>query len=94
VAPRATKAPDPRIAWSERRREFLRFYALRASANFSLGRHGEWAILRLINQGRRKLSARPGLLDSDVGEQPAAFFDGNQVDPASSEARLSRGYAL
>jgi hypothetical protein len=89
----AATSPDSRIAWSERRRSFLRFYALRASANFSLGSHDEWAIFRLINQGRRKLSAGPGMLDGDVGDQLAAFFDGSQIDMASSEATLSRGYA-
>jgi hypothetical protein len=85
--------PDPRQAWVKQRLAFLRFYGLRASANFSLGSHDEWAILRLINAGRRKRSVTPDMLDGDVGDQVAAFFDGNQVDPASSEAGLSRGYA-
>ena len=87
-------ASDPRTGWSERRKHFLRFYALRASANYSLGSHDEWAILRLINQRRRQLTAGPGSLDGDVGDQIAAFFDGNQIDPAASEAPLSRGYAV
>lgn len=86
--------PDLRITWAERRKDFMRFYGLRASANFSLGCHDEWAILRLVNAGRRKKSARPGMLAGDVGDQVAAFFDGNQVDPASSEAPLSAGYAV
>jgi hypothetical protein len=80
--------------WTERRRSFLRFYALRASANFSLGSHDEWTILRLINQARLKVTRKAGQLDGDVGDQLAAFFDGVQVDPASSEAPLTRGYAL
>lgn len=92
--PTVVQPSDPRNAWSGRRRSFLRFYALRASANFSLGSHDEWAILRLINQGRRKGTRGPGMLDGDVGDQLAAFFDGNQVDPAASEAPLSRGYTL
>lgn len=86
--------PDARATWTKRRRDFLRFYGLRASANFSLGSHDEWSIFRLINAGRRKRSAGPGMLDGDVGDQVAAFFDGNQVDPSSSEGGLSRGYAV
>jgi hypothetical protein len=76
------------------RTEFLRFYGLRASANFSLGSHDEWSIFRLINAGRRKKTAAPGMLGGDIGEQLAGFFDRNQVDPASSEAPLSPGYAV
>jgi hypothetical protein len=48
----------------------------------------------LVNQQRRFLSAGPGRLDGDVGVQLAAFFDGVQVDPSSTEARLSRGYGI
>lgn len=86
--------PDLRKAWIKLRTDFLRFYGLRASANFSLGSHDEWAIFRLINEGRRAKSAQPGMLDGDVGDQVAGYFDGNQVDPSSSEAKLSRGYAV
>jgi hypothetical protein len=78
----------------KKRIDFLRFYGLRASINFSLGSHDEWTIFRLINQGRRKRSAGPGMVDGDPGEQVAAFFDGHQVDPSASEASLSRGYAV
>jgi hypothetical protein len=85
---------QPRKAWIKQRTEFLRFYSLRASANFSLGSHDEWAIFRLINAGRRKRSATSTMLGGDVGDQVAAFFDGNQVDPSSSEASLSPGYAV
>jgi hypothetical protein len=80
--------------WTMLRTDFLRFYALRASANFSLGSHDEWAIFRLINEERRKKSAKPGMLGGDVGDQVAGYFDGNQVDPSSSEAQLSPGYAV
>jgi len=90
----ATPTPDPRSAWTTQRVDFLRFYGLRASANFSLGSHDEWTIFRLINAGRRKRSAVAGMLDGDVGDQLSAFFDGSQVDLSSSEASLSRGYAV
>lgn len=85
---------DRRSIWTKQRIDFLRFYGLRASANFSLGSHDEWEIFRLINAGRRKKSSGPGMLDGDVGDQLAAFFDGIQVDPSASQANLSRGYAV
>jgi hypothetical protein len=93
AAPSIATASDGRTAWTKQRFDFLRFYGLRASANFSLGSHDEWAIFRLINAGRRKRSASSSLLGGDVGDQVSAFFDGNQVDPASSQAGLSPGYA-
>jgi hypothetical protein len=34
------------------------------------------------------------MIDGDVGDQLAAFFDGSQVDPSASQASLSRGYAV
>lgn len=80
--------------WAKKRLDFLRYYGLKASANFSLGSHDEWAILRLINSERRRLSVTPDKLDGDVGDQVAAFFDGSQVSLSASEAPLSKGYAL
>ncbi len=82
-----------RSAWTIKRKEFLRFYGLRASANFSLGSHDEWAILRLVNSERRKRTVGPGMLDGDVGDQLAAFFDGVQVAMSATEVPVSRGYA-
>jgi hypothetical protein len=83
-----------REAWKAQRTAFLRYYGLRASANFSLGSHDEWTIFRLLNRARRAATCGPGLADGDPGEQIAGFFDGVQVDPASSEGALSRGYAV
>lgn len=77
-----------RKTWERTRLEFLRYYGLRASANFSLGSHDEWNIFRLINQRRMKLSR------GDVGNQLAGYFDGGQLDPGSTEMGISRGYAL
>jgi hypothetical protein len=92
--PKTSPASDPRKEWMKKRIDFLRFYGLRASINFSLGSHDEWSIFRLINAGRRKRSIAPDQLDGDVGEQLAGFFDGLQVAPSASEAGLSRGYAV
>lgn len=85
---------DPRARWSKKRLDFLRFYGLRASANFSLGSHDEWAILRLLNAARRKKSTNPAMLHGDVSDQIAAFFDGVQVSISDSEAPASLGYAI
>lgn len=85
---------DGRVDWTRKRLDFLRYYGLRASANFSLGSHDEWAILRGINSGRRKKSASSSMLDGDVGDQLAAFFDGVQVSLSATEAPVSRGYSV
>lgn len=91
----AAGAPSAaREAWSRQRTDFLRFYGLKASVNFSLGSHDELAILRLLNSARRKASVTAQMSDGDVGDQVAAYFDGTQIDPASTEAVLSRGYAV
>jgi hypothetical protein len=34
------------------------------------------------------------MVDGDVGDQIAGFFDGVQIDPASTEIGVSRGYAV
>jgi hypothetical protein len=81
-------------AWAKKRSEFLRFYAMRASASFSLGSHDEWAILQAINAERRKQSAGAGMLDGDTGDQLAAFFEGTQVSIGATQTAISRGYAI
>ncbi len=82
--------------WQGMRHDFLRYYAVRASVNFSLGSHDEWLIFKLLNQKRRDVSrdAAHFMVDGDVGEQIAGFFDGGQIDPASTEASLSHGYSV
>lgn len=74
--------------WENIRADFFRYYAVKASTNFSLGSHDEWLIFQILNQMRRKKSK------GDVGVQIAGYFDGVQVDPASSEQSVSRGYSL
>jgi len=85
---------DLRLKWGDLRRQYVRFYGLRASANFSLGSHDEWNILRQINRLRRQ-AVRPNGKGDNIGipEQLPGFFDGIQIDPGASEAELSRGYA-
>lgn len=72
--------------WERLRKGFFRFYTQRASANFSKGCHDEWNIWVRLNQKRLAHETY------GFGGQIAGFFDGRQVDPASSERKVSRGY--
>jgi hypothetical protein len=85
-----------RDRWTIKRLDFFRYYSLKASANFSLGSHDEWLIFRALNALRRDKTRDPGkfMADGDVGDQIAGFFDGGQIDPASTEIQLSRGYSI
>jgi hypothetical protein len=88
-------AYEARGQWVLKRNDFLRYYGLRASANFSLGSHDEWLIFMHINALRRAATSNPDkfMVDGDVSEQVAGFFDGGKINPASSEVGLSRGYS-
>lgn len=72
---RAQIAEDP-----DRRREFVRYYGLRASTAFSNGALDEWNIFRLINARR------------SVGEQIAVYFDGRPVSPGEMQSPARVGY--
>ena len=75
--------------WEKKRKDFFRFYAVKASVNFSLGSHDEWNIFRLLNQNRRALVG-----GQKTGDQLGGFFDGRQIDPAATETAVSAGYAI
>jgi ketosteroid isomerase-like protein len=85
-----------RDEWQDMRSDFFRYYAVRASVNFSLGSHDEWLIFKALNDRRRVLTRDPGqfMIDGDVGDQIAGYFDGGQINPASTEAPVSRGYSV
>lgn len=85
-----------RDQWNYKRLDFFRYYGLRASANYSLGSHDEWLIFYHLNALRRSKTQNSAkfMIDGDVGEQVAGFFDGGQIDPTSSETLLSRGYSV
>lgn len=63
-----------------RRRDFTRFYSMRASALFSLGAHDEWNLYCQINAKR------------GVGEQIPVYFDGRAVSPAEATTAAPWGY--
>lgn len=73
--------------WEKLRKEFFRFYAVRGSADFSKGCHDEWNIWFELNKMRM---SDP---DYGLGEQIAGYFDGKQIDPGSSENRITQGYS-
>jgi hypothetical protein len=77
-----------RAEWEDRRKRFFRFYALRASASFSLGCRDEWNTLVRINRRRAEDEAY------GAGEEMACYFDGRQVNPAASTGMVPRGYEL
>ena len=77
-----------RDGWTRKRLDFFRYYSLRASVNFSLGSHDEWLIFSRLNALRRDKT------NGDVGDQVSGFFDGGQIDPASTEMPVSRGYSV
>lgn len=74
------------VEWTARRKNFFRYYSVRASAAYSLGSHDEWNIFIRLNERRRKNDAYGG------GEQIAGYFDGHQIDPAASVTGTSAGY--
>lgn len=81
------RAQQP-AALEKRKHDFLRFYAVKASAYFSKGSHDEWNILQELNLHR--------MADKDfgMGYQIAAYFDGLQMDPGAVETPISAGYAV
>jgi hypothetical protein len=71
-----------------RRKLFFRYYALRASASYSLGSRDEWNTLVRLNRKRRASDAY------GPGEEIACYFDGRQVSPASANHIVPQGYEL
>jgi hypothetical protein len=74
--------------WEHRRKRFFRYYALRASASYSLGSRDEWNTLVRLNRKRRRSKAY------GPGEELACYFDGRQVSPASAMRKVARGYEV
>lgn len=77
---------EQKSVWKRLRRDFIRFYALRDGAAYSKGCHDEWNIWVILNSLR--------VNERGVGSQIVGYFDGQQIDPHSSEGRITRGYAL
>jgi hypothetical protein len=79
--------PHEKAIWQQRRRDFFRYYAIKAGTNFSQGSHDEWNIVHLLNAKRQAhLGAR------GVEDQIAIFFDGRQISPGSYPTQAMPGY--
>lgn len=70
--------------WIERRQDFFRFYAVRASANYSKGCHDEWNIWCILNERR--------IEKYGIGSQIAGYFEGQQIDSAGHATKIEMGY--
>lgn len=68
------------------RKEFVRYFGLRASSNFAIGCHDEWNIFQLLNSLRYDKT-------QNTGRQLAMFFDGKQVDPGAGVVPIPAGFA-
>jgi hypothetical protein len=64
---------------------FRNYYALRASAAFSVGAHDEWNVIRAVN-ARRRDDAKLG-----IGNQLPVLFDGRAVSAAEAEQLVAAG---
>jgi len=64
---------------------FRNYYALRASAAFSVGAHDEWNVIRAVN-ARRRDDAKLG-----IGNQLPVLFDGRAVSAAEAEQLVAGG---
>jgi hypothetical protein len=74
--------------WEKKRKDFFRFYSLKAGMNYSLGGHDEWNIWVLLNELRiQKLERRAA-----VGELIPGFFDGKQITPGDFTVKTITGY--
>jgi hypothetical protein len=80
-----TDREDVRL-WEARRKEFVRFYTVRAGAAYSLGSHDEWNIFVRLNRSR---TADP---EYGPGEQIAGYFAGRPRSLAEAELETSPGY--
>ncbi|UUU30451.1 hypothetical protein JIX56_11350 [Streptomyces sp. CA-210063] len=92
--PEGTRRPldltdrDDAQVWEARRKEFVRFYTVRAGGSYSLGCHDEWNILVRLNRARAEHPAY------GPGELIAAYYGGRARSMAESELETSPGYEV
>src|SRR5258705_4812345 len=76
--------------WEKKRKNFFRFYSLKAGMNYSLGGHDEWNIWVLLNELRvQKLKRKEA-----VGEIIPGYFEGKQITPGDFTVRTITGYEV
>jgi hypothetical protein len=76
--------------WEKKRKDFFRFYTLKAGMNYSLGGHDEWNIWILLNELRMKKMERK----TAMGELIPGFFEGSQITPGDFIVRTIPGYEV
>lgn len=81
--------PVEKDIWRQRRLDFFKYYATKASTNFSLGCHDEWNIACLLNDKRRTHADVYG-----IASQIPVYFDGRQVNAGDYMTPTAKGYAL
>lgn len=69
----------------DRKKEFFKFYTLKAGAHFSKGSHDEFNIWDILNKLRVK--------EMGTGSEMPGYFDGHQIGLGSAETGLTSGYA-
>jgi hypothetical protein len=84
----STSVPSQEVeqARQNARREFVRYFVLRASSNFATGCHDEWNIFQLLNALRFDRT-------KNTGEQLAMYFDGRQVSLGATTIRITPGFS-
>ncbi|BBC32450.1 hypothetical protein SGFS_037440 [Streptomyces graminofaciens] len=94
TGPDGTRRPlDPSnredaLVWEARRKEFVRFYTVRAGGAYSLGCHDEWNLFVRLNRAR---ATHPAY---GPGELIAASYGGRARSMAESETETSPGYEV
>lgn len=71
--------------WERKRKDFFRFYALKAGMNYSLGGHDEWNIWVLLNELR--IEKKRG-----IGDLIPGFFESKQITPGDLSDKTIAGY--
>lgn len=84
----STSIPSQEVAQARQnaRREFVRYFVLRASSNFATGCHDEWNIFQLLNALRFDRT-------KNTGEQLAMYFDGRQLSLGATTTRITPGFS-
>ncbi|MDX2880176.1 hypothetical protein PV366_42355, partial [Streptomyces ipomoeae] len=80
--------PEDALVWEARRKEFVRFYTVRAGGSYSLGCHDEWNIFVRLNRERARHPAY------GPGELIAAYYGGRARSMAETETETSPGYEV
>lgn len=81
--------PVEKDIWRQKRLDFFKYYATKASTNFSMGSHDEWNIACLLNEKRR---GHPDIYG--ISNQIPVYFDGRQINSGDYMTPTAKGYAL